>query len=219
MEYIVLFAIVAVLALLSGSKRNYKRNRKSNRSWSNKKQDRTSKVDITDTSQQLKYVHAVEFKPQKLLNKPEARIFKELEVTVKEHAENHRVMAQVNLGEFLKVDQQSGTKQDRFYAYRSINSKRVDFLIIDRFGTPVIALEYQGDGHHQKAAFIRDAVKKEAMRKAGIHFIEINKGDLPGDIRKQVAKLLTGERATSVQDQSQATPKIVSISRTRSEKP
>ena len=38
---------------------------------------------------------------------------------------------------------------------------------------PALAVEYQGHGHYQNKAFMRDAVKREAVRKAGIEFLEI----------------------------------------------
>ena len=38
---------------------------------------------------------------------------------------------------------------------------------------PALAVEYQGHGHYQNRAFMRDAVKREAVRKAGVPFLEI----------------------------------------------
>ena len=61
----------------------------------------------------------------------------------------------------------------RDLAFRSINSKRLDFLIIDHSGLPALAVEYQGHGHYQNRAFMRDAVKREAVRKAKVKFLEI----------------------------------------------
>lgn len=58
-------------------------------------------------------------------------------------------------------------------AFRSINSKRIDILIVDRAGWPVVAVEYQGSGHYQGTAAIRDAVKKEALLKAGVRYVEV----------------------------------------------
>ena len=57
----------------------------------------------------------------------------------------------------------------------AINSKRVDFLIIDTFGHPAAAVEYHGSGHHRQGgrAAARDAVKRRALEKAGIELVEI----------------------------------------------
>ena len=49
----------------------------------------------------------------------------------------------------------------------------MDFLVIDRLGMPALAVEYQGHGHYQNGAFMRDAVKREAVRKARVQFLEI----------------------------------------------
>ena len=45
--------------------------------------------------------------------------------------------------------------------------------MIDRTGMPALAVEYQGHGHYQNRAFMRDAVKREAVRKAGVRFLEV----------------------------------------------
>lgn len=51
-----------------------------------------------------------------------------------------QVMAQVSLGEFL-----ASPDKDAFFA---INSKRVDFALMDDQCRVRHALEYQGNGHH-----------------------------------------------------------------------
>jgi hypothetical protein len=93
----------------------------------------------------------------------------------------YRVFAQANLGEILaSCDEQ---------AFRSINSKRVDILIVDQGSWPVLAVEFQGGGHYQGTATIRDAVKKEALNKAGVGYVEI----FPSDPAKEI-ELLIQER-------------------------
>jgi len=56
----------------------------------------------------------------------------------------------------------------------------------------VHALEYQGSGHHTGAsAAARDAVKKEALRKAGIGYHEVVAGHTtPSELRALVEKLV-----------------------------
>lgn len=134
-----------------------------------------------DPAQQLREVELAEFAPRKLLNKREARLFTLLERVVAQEAPQWRVMAQVSLGEILSSPSEA--------AYRAINSKRVDLLIIDNHGHPLHAVEYQGSGHHLGPAATRDAVKREALRKAGIGFIEVKVGDTPTEVRQWVSKL------------------------------
>ncbi|QLC26962.1 DUF2726 domain-containing protein [Parasphingopyxis algicola] len=91
-------------------------------------------------------------------------------------------MGQVSLGEIL-----SSPDDDAYFA---INSKRVDLLIVDADCRPLHAVEFQGAGHHTgKSAAARDAVKKEALRRAGIGYVEVVKGDTPAEVREMVRKL------------------------------
>jgi hypothetical protein len=51
-------------------------------------------------------------------------------------------------------------------------------------------------GAHATAA--RDAVKKEALRRAGIGYLEVNAGDTPAELRRVVERLVKrDEVATS----------------------
>ena len=109
-----------------------------------------------------------EFKPRALLNNPEARVFRELDKLVIARNPKWQVMAQVSVGEFVSSDDP--------VAYGCINSKRVDLLLMDGDCRARHAIEYQGTGHHQGAAAARDAVKKEALRKADIGYHEIVAG-------------------------------------------
>ena len=134
-----------------------------------------------DPADQLRIVMEAEFKPRPLLNKSERRLLAHLDRTLAEEASGWRAMGQVSLGEILASE-----NEDAFYA---INSKRVDLLIIDSDCHPLHAIEYQGSGHHQGTAAARDAVKKEALRKARIGYHEIVSGDTPAELRTLVRKL------------------------------
>lgn len=140
---------------------------------------------------QLKAVMQADFKPRPLLNRPEGKVFKALDALVIARNPGWQVMAQVSLGEFLA----SGDDD----AYFAVNSKRVDFALMDADCRVRHALEYQGSGHHQGSAAARDAVKKEALRKAGIGYYEIVAGHTtPAELKRLVDKLVPpqgGERA------------------------
>ena len=81
--------------------------------------------------------------------------------------ERRKPRPQTSLGEIIAPSNTSGSKAARDLAFRSINSKRLDFPVIDRSGMPALAIECQGYGHYQNRAFMRDAMKREAVRKAG----------------------------------------------------
>jgi hypothetical protein len=132
---------------------------------------------------QLKAVMKADFKSSALLNRPEAQVFRALDKIVIARNPQWQVMAQVSLGEFL-------ASADR-EAYACINSKRVDFALMDGDCRVRQALEYQGNGHHQGSAAARDAVKKEALRKAGIGYHEIVAGHTtPAELKRLIEKLV-----------------------------
>ena len=74
--------------------------------------------------------------------------------------------------------------------YRSINSKRIDILVVNRGGWPLLAVECQGAGHDQGNAAARDAVKKEALRKAGVRLMEIGTAESDAQIRARTREQL-----------------------------
>ncbi len=136
-----------------------------------------------DAADQLRIVMGASFMIQPLLNKSEARVFRELDRIVIGCNSGWQVMAQVSLGEILR-------SQDAD-AYRCINSKRVDLLLVDENCQPRHAVEYQGGAHHQGTAAARDAVKKEALRRAGIGYHEVVAGQTtPSELRRLVEKLI-----------------------------
>jgi hypothetical protein len=132
---------------------------------------------------QLKAVMRADFKQRPLLNRREVEVFKALDRIVIERNPRWQVMAQVSLGEFLASPDKD--------AYSCINSKRVDFALMDGEGCVHHALEYQGSGHHQGSAAARDAVKKEALRKARIGYLEIVAGHTtPAELKRLIEKLI-----------------------------
>ena len=125
---------------------------------------------------------AAQFTKQQVLSASEARVMIEAERAIAELAMPWRVMAQVSLGEILRSEDAA--------AFSAVNSKRVDLLIVDERHQPIAAVEYQGTGHWQGNAAARDAVKKEALRKAGVAYIEVIAGShLPADLHREIARL------------------------------
>ena len=144
----------------------------------------------TDAADQLRIVMEATFTAKAILNKGEARVFRELDRLVFGCKPGWQVMAQVSLGEILRSKDVD--------AYGCINSKRVDLLLVDENCQPRHAIEYQGAGHYQMAAAARDAIKKEALRRAGIGYHEVVAGHTtPSDLRRLVEKLLLEPMAAS----------------------
>jgi len=134
---------------------------------------------------QLACVMGAEFRARPLLNRPEAKLFKALDAAVIARNPGWQVMAQVSLGEFLQSPDRD--------AYGAVNAKRVDFALMDPESRVTHAIEYQGSGHDQGTAAARDAVKKEALRKAGIGYHEVVAGHTTaGELRRLVERLVPG---------------------------
>jgi len=137
------------------------------------------------STSQLACVMGAEFRARPLLNRPEAKLFKALDAAVIARNPGWQVMAQVSLGEFLASPDDD--------AYWAVNAKRVDFALMDLDSRVTHAIEYQGTGHHQGTAAARDAVKKEALRKAGIGYHEVVAGHTTaGELRRLVERLVPG---------------------------
>jgi hypothetical protein len=138
--------------------------------------------EIADVGQQLYAVMTASFERRRLLNPSEYKTFRVIEADVVSARRGYRVFAQTSLGEVLSSPDES--------AFRSINSKRVDILIVDQGGWPILAVEHHGSGHYQGTAAARDAIKKEALRKAGVRYVEIVPGDSDQQIRSRVREQL-----------------------------
>jgi Protein of unknown function (DUF2726) len=131
-----------------------------------------------------------------LLNFEEYPVFKIIEQDIASAQKGYRVFAQTSLGEVL-----DSLDRDAFH---SINSKRVDILIVDQGGRPVVAVEYQGSGHYQGTAATRDAIKKEALEKAGIRYVEVFPSDSAEQIRSRVRQQLGWRTAAPVAYEARA---------------
>ena len=147
--------------------------------------DQRQTPDLTDVGQQLNAVMAASFEKRRVLSTSEYRVFAIIEGEIAAQRAGYRVFAQTSLGEILRSSNQD--------AFRSINSKRVDILVIDRSGWPFLAVEFQGDGHYQGTAAARDAVKKEALRKAGVKHMEFSATDTDAQIKSRLRELFVSK--------------------------
>lgn len=152
--------------------------------------------DPTDPSDQLRSVMAADFTAKKVMRAGEYRVFRIVETVLKSNPAGRRVFAQTALGEVIE-------SKDR-NAHSAINSKRVDVIVIDWNGLPLVAIEYQGEGHYQGSAAARDAVKKEALRKAGVQYVEIMSHHTDGDVERLTRDAL--DRATRANTPTSPTP-------------
>lgn len=147
--------------------------------------------DIANPKEQLEAISFVDFETQPLLNREEVPILRLLEREAYGLNAGFRVMAQTSMGEILRPKVSGSTPVQRELAFRAINSKRLDFAIFNRFGKLVLAVEYQGSGHFHRTSFMRDAVKREALRKANVEFLAIYADYAALEISTKVRRALT----------------------------
>ncbi|HEX3652621.1 MAG TPA: DUF2726 domain-containing protein [Rhizomicrobium sp.] len=116
------------------------------------------------------------------MNRSEYEVFRIVENEVVAAKKGHRAFAQTSLGQIL-----ASPSEDAFH---SINAKRVDILVVDRGGWPVFAVEYQGPGHYQGTAAARDGIKKEALRRAGVGYLEATPAEDENQLRLRIREQL-----------------------------
>ena len=122
---------------------------------------------------QHKYKQEVErstYKKRSILNSEEIKVYFALVEMVRCFEGYFYIYPQVNLGEIISSNTDIG--------HSAINSKRVDFCISNRSFEPIAVVEYQGGGHFQNDAKVRDEIKHKAVTKAGIHYEAIYESEL-----------------------------------------
>ena len=138
---------------------------------------------LADPTDQLRIVMEAAFTVQPILNRSEARVFRQLDQMVLARNPGWRVLAQVSLGEVLHSHDAD--------AFSCVNSKRVDLLLMDEKCLPRHAIEYQGGAHYIGTAAARDAVKKEALRRAGVGYHEVVAGlTTPSELGRLVERIV-----------------------------
>jgi hypothetical protein len=138
---------------------------------------------VATAAEQLRVVMEADFTARPLFNQGERRLLTVLDKILAEDSPGWRAMGQVSLGEILASPNEA--------AFFAVNSKRVDLLIVDADCRPLHAVEMQGKGHHlSDNTAARDAVKREALRRAGIGYVEVVSGDTPAEVRAMVRKLV-----------------------------
>ena len=167
-------------------------------------QKNSNETDRRRTSDQLDKIMRATFTKARVMSPSEYAVFRIVETEIAAARKGHRVFAQTSLGEVLD-------SKDR-RAFFCVNYKRVDILVIDREGYPAFAVEYQGSGHYQNDAAARDAVKKEALRKAGVGYIEVTPGDGEEQLRLRIREQLAAKgRGSKPPDATPRPPGAASI--------
>ena len=124
---------------------------------------------------------AVSRRRRAVLNHNEGLVYESAQAVLEQLEPSWNVWPQVSLGEVVETEGRSEADKE---AYRWINSKRADFLVVDGKGWPLAVIEYQGRGHYRGNAAERDAVKRTVLLRAGIRYIEV-----PAEMSKRRSQL------------------------------
>jgi len=199
-----LVVISSIFKKISAVKRHYFRGRRKNyvsskynqaqykqyadRSKSNRAPDSPSAPNYNN---QINAVVSADFTTRKILNFDEYNVFRIAEECVRKVRGGHRVFAQTCLGEILRTEDTEARK--------ATNSKRIDIVITDKIGHAVIAIEYQGSGHTLDSTYAhRDTVKRTALQKAGVEFLEVFQKDTEEEIRTRILSKLNIHNASQL---------------------
>lgn len=136
----------------------------------------------------LQQVTDSRFSARRLIDSNEEQIFDALESIVRELDLDWRVMAQVNLADIVESADPD--------ALAAIGDQRVALLIVSAAQMPLAAVEYQGLGQVRDESTLRAAIRREALRRADVEYIEVRSNDTPDILREQVRRLAA--RVTAV---------------------
>jgi hypothetical protein len=136
---------------------------------------------------QLRQVSDARFMTKRLMSDNEAIVLTELEAIIADLGEPWRVMAHVGLPQILGSNSNEATA--------AIEGQQVALLVVGGDRAPIAAVEYQPLGQIRSEDAVRDAVKREALRRAGIPYIEVRASDQPGDLRADLTALAARRRA------------------------
>ncbi len=170
-------AFFAVLSLLWSSGRKKQRRRASPLGGNTHLSLVTSRpsemTDLDNPLVQLDAIATARFERKPMLSSNEARLLALLEALVEKVGERHRVVVGTCMGDLLRTRDDHISVRAKRAALASIQSKQLDFAIIDRRGLLICALEYRDSAQSQDCGLMSDAVKREVLRRAGVPLIEI----------------------------------------------
>ena len=130
--------------------------------------------DVSNINNQIRFISQVELHAARPVNKEAARfVLYPLNRWIKTNRPDWRMSFEVGMGAFIKTSYGSDDSSLKS-AFSSYNSKRVDFLLIDKGGNPMLVVEYHGTGHDlSDDAPDRMVVKRLALSRAGIPLVEV----------------------------------------------
>lgn len=102
------------------------------------------------------------------------------------------VHSKVAMEAFLHVDTRA-PERDQASTRKSYCQKRVDFLIVDETGLPILAIEYHSPGHFKTNSEASDAAKALALEEAGVPLLVAPQTKSPEAIWAEMEPILEFE--------------------------
>lgn len=162
---------------------------------------RDKENDLNDIDNQIRFIEDVNLYLRKPVNKEASKIIYIIEDWMKANNPNWRLSFEVSMGSFIRTSfiENDKKKEDsrEEKAFKSYNSKRVDFLIIDQMGLPKAVIEYNGSGHNGSSsdaankALGRMQVKRLVLEKVSIPLIEVAMDMQKSEIHQMISDSLT----------------------------
>ena len=151
--------------------------------------------DLSDPQNQLRFLGECSLKAVPPVNREAVRVLYAIDEWIKDMQPDWRFAFEVAMGGFIKTPYAPDDPRQK-RAFNSYSGKRVDFLLINRYGQPVLVVEYNGSGHDLSGdADARMAVKRLALQKADIPLLEIpermSKSDIFAALSEKVGVLLS----------------------------
>ena len=129
----------------------------------------------------LRDVSDARFSAKRLLSDNEAIVLSEVETIIAGIDQAWRVLAEVSLTQIVE-----STSAE---AISAIAGQQAALVVATGDRTPIAVIEYQPLGQVRNEDAVRDAVKREALRRAGVAYIEVRASDQPGDLRDDLLAL------------------------------
>lgn len=142
--------------------------------------------DLSNPKDQMEAIVSISFERKPLVDREAVPLLRAVEMICREIDPGLRVHAQVCLGEAITPRRRGVLAEKVQWAADSIAGKSLDFAVFDRDGMIVAALEFEGSKQQPSRSFLRDAVKREAIRKAGVAFLEVERAYSVEELTRQL---------------------------------
>jgi hypothetical protein len=140
-----------------------------------------AKPQAFDSVARLRIVSDTNFSLRRLLTEREAERLAEVEGILADLGVDWRVMPQVSLSDILAAEDET--------AWRALGGQRVAMVILAANQMSIAAVDYQPMGQVREEDAVLDAVRREALRRSGIEYIELRANDGSDMLRGTLTEL------------------------------